>query len=571
MRQKTILSSILFLLSLSTGFSQNADEKILMTVAGMDVEAGEFIRMFNKSPDPDYKVELDEYLRQFIAFKLKVADAMEHGYDTTSSFMEELSGYRQQLAQSWLSDPDIKETVLRKAYQRYLEEINASHILVSCKPDASPEDTLKAYNKAVSLRERIISGEPFADVAKSGSDDRSVIVNNGNLGYFTVYQMIAPFEEAAYSLQPGMVSEPVRTPFGYHIIKVNDRRPSGGRIRVAHIMKSAPAGSDEKIIQKAEKEINEIYERLEKGESFARLASENSDHRESAANGGEMNWFGTGEFINDFSEAAFAIRDTGDYTKPVRSPYGFHIIKLLERKAPGSWEEAKPFLESRLDQSELVAMGKKSFIEKLRKEYAFNIDPRVKNWFVKKTDTLIISGKAKYPLRGRPKGNIYSFAGCSLSAADFASYLENRGNKTITTNPLRFIDTAIEAISSEEIMKYEDSVLEKKHPDFKYLMKEFHDGILLFEISSDKVWNKVQEDTAGLKLHYEKNKDRYLSETSTGPSPLPFSEVQADVISDYQDWLNEQWINELTRKYNVNINDQVFVEVKKRLANDQDN
>jgi peptidyl-prolyl cis-trans isomerase SurA len=566
MRQKSILSHILIILSLSSGFSQNADEKILMTVAKMDVEAGEFVRMFNKSLDPAYRVEIDEYLQQFIAFKLKVADAVEHGYDTTKAFREELKGYRIQLAQTWLTDPDIREKTLRKAYQRYLEEINASHILVSCPQDASPDDTLKSYRKAVGIRERILDGEQFGEVALSESDDKSATINHGNLGYFTAFQMITPFEDAAYSLQPGTVSMPVRTPFGYHIIKVIDRRPSRGKIRVSHIMKSVPAGSDGQAVIKAENEINQIYERLGKGESFARLASEKSDHRESAANGGEMNWFGAGDIINDFSEAAFAIKDTGEYTKPVRTPYGFHIIKLLERKGPGTYEEAKPFLESRLNQTDLVSLGKKSFIERLKKEYEFRVDPEVRNWFIKNTDTLIIRGKAKYPARRIPDGNICSFAGQGLPAADFASYLEKNGRVIETDNSAHFIDESLESIASEEIIKYEDSILEKKHPDFKYLMKEFHDGILLFEISSGKVWNRVQEDTAGLMLHYELNKDKFPHERNGTASPLPFSEVQADVISSYQDWLNEEWIRELKSKYAVKIDDQVFEEVKKRLA-----
>ncbi|MFZ2341287.1 MAG: peptidylprolyl isomerase [Bacteroidales bacterium] len=655
MRQKSILSHILIILSLSSGFSQNADEKILMTVAKMDVEAGEFVRMFNKSLDPAYRVEIDEYFQQFIAFKLKVADAVEHGYDTTEAFREELKGYRIQLAQTWLTDPDIREKTLRKAYQRYLEEINASHILVSCPQDAAPDDTLKAYRKAVGIRKRILEGEQFGEVAKSDSDDKSAMINNGNLGYFTAFQMITPFEDAAYSLQRGTVSGPVRTPFGYHIIKVVDRRPSRGKIRVSHIMKSIPPGSDGQAVSKAESEINQIYERLGKGESFAKLASEKSDHKESAANGGEMNWFGAGEIINDFSEAAFAIMDTGEYTKPVRTPYGFHIIKLLERKGPGTYEEAKPFLESRLNQTDLVSLGKKSFIDRLKKEYEFRVVPEVRNWFIKNTDTLIIRGKAKYPARRIPEGNICSFAGQGMPAADFASYLEKRDRVIETDNPAIFIDESLESIVSEEIMKYEDSILEKKHPDFKYLMKEFHDGILLFEISSDKVWNRVQEDSAGLMKHYELNKDKFLSDRSiegkvytlrdakgaasleksfrkyanrqdadekllarfnkggdtlltitekvwkTGDDPeidkvewtpgdhfialngfpsvlkiteinepalLPFREVQADVISSYQDWLNEEWIRELKGSYTVKTDEKVYEEVKKRLADE---
>jgi peptidyl-prolyl cis-trans isomerase SurA len=655
MKTRSSLPVLLFILSYSFGFAQKPDEKILMTVAGRGVEAGEFIRMYNKSLDPAFKTDLNDYLEQFIAFKLKVADAIEQGYDTTKAYREELNGYRNQLAQSYLTDPDIKEKLLRKAYQRSLSEVNASHILISCPPDASPEDTIKAYKKAMDIRERIIRGEEFEQVAKATSDDKSVLINGGNLGYFSVFQMITPFEEAAYTLKPGTVSMPVRTPYGYHIIKVSDLRPSKGKIRVAHIMKSAPPGSDDQTVRKAEREISNIYTRLKNGEPFRKLASENSDHKESAANGGEMNWFGAGEIISDFAEAAFSIRDTGEYTKPVRSVYGFHIIKLLEKKAPGSYEESKSFLESKLNQSNLISLGKKSFIDRLKKEYNFRINLSIREWFLNNTDTLIIQGTSKYNRKNIPSGYIYSFANQRLSAKDFAAYLDKRGNMVITENPEYYIDTSLESIASDEIMKFENSVLEQKYPDFRYLMNEFHDGILLFDISSKKVWNRVQEDSAGLQNYYEVHKKEYLSKKSieakiytlkkpeggkrlmtayrkysrksgtdarllakfnqqgdtllsiaegiwtTGedadfdkidwkpglhsltkngyptlinilkvnePVPLPLIDVQADMISGYQDWLTEEWIKQLKKKYTVKIDNQVFDEVKKRLGNE---
>jgi len=654
MKSRSILPAVIILAYNTLCFAQNPDEKVLMTVAGREVHAGEFIRMYNKSLDPVYKSDLDDYLEQFISFKLKVADAIEQGFDTTKAFREELNGYRNQLAQSYLTDPDIKEKLLRKAYERSLLEVNASHILISCKPDASPEDTIKAYRKATDIRERIIKGEAFDQVAKSASDDKSVLINNGNLGYFTVFQMITPFEEAAYTLRPGTLSMPVRTAYGYHIIKVTDKRSSKGKIRVAHIMKAAPPGSDEGSVKKAETEINNLYARLIKGESFRKLASEYSDHKESAAVGGELNWFGAGEIISDFSEAAFSIKDTGEYLKPVRSVYGFHIIKLLDRKGPGSYEESKSYLESKLNQSNLISIGKKSFINNLKKEYGFKINPAVYEWFVNKTDTLIIKGISKYDRKSIPSGNIYTYADQKLSAKAFADYLEKRSNMVITSNPRFYIDTSIESIISEDLMNYENSILEKKYPDFRYLMLEFHDGILLFDISSRKVWNKVQEDSAGLRDFYEKNKTKYLSKRSiegkiynlresggekrlssayrkysgksdpdakmlakfnrkgdtlltitqgkwiagddtdidkiewtsgkhsytkdgfpslliikniNEPEPLPFNEVQVEIISDYQDWLTEEWIKQLKERYSVKIDTLVFEEVKKRLDN----
>ncbi len=362
-----------------------------------------------------------------------------------------------------------------------------------------------------------------------------------------------------------------------------------------------------------------------------------------------------GEIIRDFSEAAFSIKDTGEYTKPVRTLYGFHIIKLLDKKAPGSFAESKAYLESKINQSNLISLGKKSFISKLKKEYNFRINPAVYEWFIANTDTLIIQGLSKFTRKGFPSGNIYSFADQHLSAKEFAGFIEKRGNMVITSDPKYFIDSSLESILSDEIINYENSVLEKKYPDFRYLMNEFHDGILLFDISSKNVWNKVQEDSVGLHDYYQSHKTSFLSKRSieakiyslresngakrlasayrkyarksntdnrlsakfnrngdtlltisegkwkegddadidkvrwiTGvhsmvkngspallvirkvnePAPLPFNEVQAEMISGYQDWLTEEWIRQLKGIYPVKVDDRVFDEVKKRLSND---
>src|SRR5665647_3815357 len=198
--------------------AQDLNKIILMTVNGDKIQAGEFIRMYKKSKEPGNTLDIDTYMQQFTVFKLKVADALNEEYDTTASFRNELNGYRNQLAQNYLTDIQTKDKLLQKAYQRSLTEINAWHILVALPQEASPEDTLKAWQKASDIRERIIKGEPFESVARGTSDDMSVKINGGNLGYFSVFQMIMPFEDAAYSLKKGAISLPVRTPFGYHII-----------------------------------------------------------------------------------------------------------------------------------------------------------------------------------------------------------------------------------------------------------------------------------------------------------------------------------------------------------------
>ena len=571
MKARAFLFILVFIPSYQTLCQRHdPDRKVLMTIAGRNVEAGEFIRMYKKSLEPGSKSSPDTYLEQFVNFKLKVADALSIGYDTTKAFRDELNGYRKQLAQNYLTDPDIKEELLKKAYERSLIEVNASHILVACRPEAKPEDTTKAYQKALSIRQRLLAGEPFDKVAKETSDDRSAAINGGNLGYFTVFQMIAPFEEAAYSLQPGTISMPVKTPFGYHIIKVIDKRPSRGKIKVAHIMKAIPPGSDEERLMKIRQSADTIYTRLKNGESFRDLATKYSDHKQSAARGGEIEWFGAGEIIPDFTEAAFSIRDTGEFTAPVRTIYGYHIIKLLDKKPPLSYEESKPLLESKINQINIALLGKKAFVEKLRQKYEFKINLPVFNWFVNNTDSLILKGKAGYDQKRIPAGDIYSFDDQHLLATEFASVLEKNGRKFKTSDGKSFIDSGIESYSADQLINYEDSNLENKYPDFRYLMNEFHDGILLFDVSSEKIWNKVQSDSTGLHNYYLAHKNDAAAETADSAAADSVSShgTQADMISRYQDWLTDEWLNELRAKYPVKVNKAILSKVKKRLKDE---
>ncbi len=638
-----------------SSLAQEMNNKILMSVNGIKVQSGEFIRMYNKTKAEGQMPDPENYLEQFIIFKLKVADAMNEGLDTTSAFKKELSGYRKQLAQSYLTDNKKKEEILREAYKRMQSEINAWHILIAMPQDPSPEDTLEAWNKAIDVRERILKGEQFEQVARSASDDQSVKINGGNLGYFTAFQMIMPFEDGAYSLKKGEISLPVRTPYGYHIIKVADKRPSKGKVRVAHIMKVVPPGANPAVSEKADADIKAIFRELKEGASFSELARKYSDHKESAQMGGALEWFGTGEIIPEFSEASLSIQDTGVFTSPVRTPYGWHIIKLLEKKNIGSFEDSKAFIETRINQSYLNSVCQQELVSKLKKEYRFRIDEDTYSWFLKNTDTLVIQGLKKYNYDSIPSGNIYTFASKALTAKEFAKYIEKRGQMVVTKDSVRFIDQSLESKLTDQIISYENSVLEKKYPEFRYLMNEFHDGILLFEISGKRVWNRVNNDSAGLMNYYREYSSSHLTPegikakiytireagkqdvlfsaykkysakqdpdqqlrkkfnkkgrenlyitdstwyygsdseidkvTRTAglhsftwkgypsiivikeriePVPLPYNEVQEEVVAAYQEKLEKDWIKQLKEKYTVKVDNNEFLNVKKKLINE---
>lgn len=646
------LSIILMVIATGLLHAQGIQDSILLIAGGREVTAGEFMRMYKKIYNPSDTGDFNNYLEQFIVFKLKVADAISKGYDTTKAFRTELQGYRDQVAKNYLTDKNVKEEILKRSYEKTLKEINAWHILVSCPPNSSPEDTLAAFKKALEIRARIISGEPFEQVARSASDDPSAIYNGGNLGYITAFQMITPFEEAVYNMKKGELSNPVRTPYGYHIIKVADIRPSRGKIKVAHIMRSVPPNAPEQVAKAAEDTIKYIYKKLLEGASFSDLAMKYSDHKESAARGGELNWFGAGEIISEFAEAAFSLEKNGDFTPPVKTIYGWHIIKRLDKKDPPSYEEARSQLESKIDETWLNSLATRSMVNSLKQEYKFRLNTTALNWFLENTDTLIIRGLSKYDRGAIPSGTLYTFDGQKFSNVEFARYIESRASSNNTEEPANFVNKLAETCITDHILRYENSLLEKKYPEFRYLVNEFHDGILLFEISKEKIWDRAQNDTSGLKKYYEENKQRYPGKKSfTGmiymcmekakagkfykaarkyikkpdfekrlqamfnagsdtiiklykgvfqegdsllpenlkweeglheteikgfpsvivitkinpASPLPLNEVMGEISSEYQNFLESEWIKQLKEKYPVRINRTILEQVKNEL------
>ncbi|MGB2466899.1 MAG: peptidylprolyl isomerase, partial [Crocinitomicaceae bacterium] len=355
----------------------------VMEVNGQKVSKSEFLQIYLKNNnDPKFdKASIDEYMELFTKFKLKVAEAERLGYDTIPRLKKELEGYRKQLALPYLIDSVENKAMVRESYDRLKKEIRASHILIKVNQNASPRDTLKAYNRLLELKKRIEDGEAFEVVARSknSSQDPSVMKNGGDLGFFTAFQMLYSFEEMAYNTQKGEVSDPFRTKYGYHILQVTDSRPARGTIRVAHLMVATPQGTTEAEIVSAEKKINEIYEKLKESnsdEDWENLVSKYSDDPSSAKKGGVLPIFGSGtaqRMVPVFEDAAFALKEDGAISAPVRTDYGFHILKRLE------WNDIKSFDDLTAQQQEQRELDQRisviaDFVEKTGR------DPR--DWFV---------------------------------------------------------------------------------------------------------------------------------------------------------------------------------------------
>lgn len=511
---KLIAFAITCMISL-TGFSQN--DPVIMTIDGEPITKSEFLQIYLKNnDDPQYdQKSLDEYMELFKRFKLKVAEAEALGYDTIPSLNKELAGYQKTLARPYLIDSSKNESLVREAYDRTLEEIHAAHILIRVESNATPEDTLKAYNRLLDLKKRIEGGESFEAVAKSkmGSEDPTVQKNGGDLGYFTAFQMVYQFEDAAFTTPVGGVSNPFRTRFGYHILKVNDRRPARGTMEAAHLMISARSDASETEIDNAKTKIHELYDMLEAGESFEDLVSKYSDDPSSNSKKGVLPQFGTGtttRMVPEFTKAAFELKNNGEYSKPVQTDYGFHIIKRISWKDVDSFDALKKDIEKKVAKDARSVKTQASFVTKLKKEYRFKSKSKKGlKWFYKNIDSTYHLGEFKASDYSKRKV-LFKLDKKKFRANDFAAYMAKNYRAARKDAPKTVVDKQYKLWEDETILSYEESKLADKYPAYKALITEYHDGILLYEVMSDKVWNKAMRDTSGLKAFYESDKDNYL-------------------------------------------------------------
>ncbi len=513
---KRLLLLLWITLSLAITLSgQEVDKEIIMTIGDRKITAAEFKWIYNKNNTGEGildKKTVDEYLELFVNFKLKVIEAENLGLDTMPSFIKELNGYRNQLVKPYLTDNETTEELIREAYERMETEVSASHILVRLPSNPTPDDTLQAYNRALRIIDRIKLGESFEAIARGASDDPSAKTNGGNLGYITAFRMIYPFESIVYNTDVGEITMPFRTSFGYHIIKVNDRRPSRGEVKVAHIMIATPRGSEEETLVKSKEEIDMIYERLKQGEAFDSLALTYSDDQGSARNGGELPWFGTGRMVREFEEAAFNLQNPGEISRPVQTSYGWHIIKLIEKKPLGSFEELKPEIKQMIARDNRSLIGRDAFVEKLKNEYNFKLSGQALTEFYDALNPEFLSNFANPGRAATLNRTLFSFADVTYSQSDFMNYIKMYPGKVRTTDVREYIDEMFTQYSNQELVSYEEAHLEEKYPEFKYLMQEYHDGILLFELTDKMVWSKAIKDSAGLQKFYEDHKNNYLWE-----------------------------------------------------------
>lgn len=557
-------------LSLSS-FGQQKSEPVLLNIGGENITTSEVMNLYRKNNLRGAvldKKSFEEYLELFINYKLKIKLARDAKMDTITSFKNELRYYRSQLAQPYMMDEEMSNMLVKEAYQRKLKDIRASHILVSVDINANPEDTLKAWDKVLAIRKRIENGEDFGKVAAETSDDisardqfdgtKKIAGNKGDLGYFTVFDMVYPFETAAYTTPIGNVSMPVRSDLGYHLLKVTTVQPALGEVLAAHILFRFPDHATHADSLALKVRVDSVFAKVKNKEDFSMLARSFSDDRITAAKGGLLPLFGSNRMIPEIVIAVDGLKP-GEYSQPFLSSYGWHILKIIERKPIGDFDDIKDDLRQKVTRGDRLSVLNSSFISKLKKRYGFAYDQKVLDKFADEVTDEVFTGKWKIPNSKKLTKKLMWFEDFEFKLQDLAEYIVET-QRVMNKIPMKsYIAAKFNNFANKQLLDYEDEHLEIKYPEFNSLLQEYHDGLLVYALTDMNVWSRAESDTLGLRKFYEKNKTNYMWDTRVEASVYSVlnSATAQKVRSMIQKGISEE---EILKSYKSDTNKVVTIE-----------
>ena len=498
-------------------FAQQIKKEVLFSIDDKPYYTDEFSRVYNKNIDlvkDESQKDLDKYLELFIGYKLKINKANKLGLQYNTKYINELNSYRTQLSKNYTSDTKVTKALIDEGYARLLKEVRASHLLITVDENAAPADTLKAYNQIIDIRKKIMAGENFEEAAQKYSQDPSAKENKGDLGYFSAFRMVYPFESAAYKTKIGDVSMPVRTKFGYHLVKVKDIRENKGEVTVAHIMILKPTVTTDSPseVEKPKKTIEDIYTKLKQGENFEALANQFSQDKNSAPRGGVLPRFAAGQLSSEeFENTSFGLANVGDYSKPFESQFGWHIVKLVEKHPIKSQAEMERELDTKIRKDDRSRLITNSLTEKLRKKYKVVTDAKT----LAKVKSIVNDTyyDEKWVLPSDLKDfniELLKIENKSIRAVPFLRELESQQKSKYRIKPIgKLVDNLYSKFVDSQLNLYYNENLENEFPDFANVVEEYRDGLLLFDLMEKEIWNKAKQDTLGLKNYYDANKDKY--------------------------------------------------------------
>lgn len=508
--KKSIFTILAILVTVILYGQQKKD--VLLTLKDKPIYAQEFKKVYQKNlalvQDKEQKT-VDGYLKLFVDYKLKVAEAYAQGLDQNEEYVKDFSKYEEQLSRNYIYEDNVTSNLVEEAYERGLIEVDASHILIMCNWDAFPQDTLVAYNKIKAIRERALKGdEDFNALAKKLSEEPGVEEREGRLGYFTVFAMVYPFETEAYRTPIGEISNIVRTQFGYHIIKVHGRRPKLPQVTVSHIMISSRGDSTG---VKSKERINEIYSLLKQGESFEELAKKYSEDQNTGRSGGLMRAFTKGDLkAPPFEDASYALTTPGEISEPIQTRFGWHIIRLEKKHELPTFIEEKANLERKIKDGERAKIITSAVTDKIKHKYGFQQYDYLTDFSELVTDS-IFNKKWKFePLSTAENKPIFIIGEKTFTYNDFGKYVESRQGKV---RPYKQIATMLKMVYEEfetiKVKEYFREKLEEENEDYAAIINEYRDGLLIFEVMAKNVWDKAKNDTLGQKRYFETHKENY--------------------------------------------------------------
>jgi peptidyl-prolyl cis-trans isomerase SurA len=510
--RKVVLVGVLFLTVMSAPAQkkQAAEDKVLFRVDNVPVYTSEFTYLYNKNhqgkPEEFTKEKINTYLDLFINFKLKVKEAKDRGLDTTKVFIDELNSYKTELKKPFIASDDQVGKLVKEAYERSTMEVRASHLLIGCPPEAPPADTLAAWNKLISIRNRAIAGEDFSRLAAEYSEDPTAKENGGDLGYFTALQMVYPFETAAYNLEKGQISLPVRTRFGYHLIYLKDKRPASGEVEVSHILLR---GTDARTKNKA----FEAHDQLRAGKKWEDVCKEYSEDPGTRDQGGRLQRFSVGALASlpQFEAMAFSMQTPGEVSDPFQSAMGWHIIRLENKISVPSFAEMEPALKRRISRDERLQIGQDAELARRKKEFNVAENSSTLNKVFQLADTSLQKGRWTALTDHQYAGDtLFTSDGKAIHVKDFYAFVASK-QRPSALEPSAHIRQLYNQFMNEVIGIMEDEKLEKENPEYRNLLNEYREGILLFSIMEKEVWNRASEDSVGQKQYYEANLAKYAA------------------------------------------------------------
>ena len=535
---------IVLSLFINSSFAQ-LENNILFKVNDSLVYVDEFNRVYNKNIDlidENNQKDFESYLELFINYKLKLAEAYDLGLQNDPKYKSELNKYVKQLQNTYLTDRETEDKFLREAYERTKYEVNVSHVLIRI--DENDNDTIDVYNKLNNLRGPFLNSS-INDFKNSNLENEELIIEN--LGYFSAFKMIYKFENMAYNTSVGEVSMPFRSRFGFHILKVNDKRPSLGEVTVGHIMtyKNKP---------NAFERITNISDSLNNGVSFEYLAKKYSDDKNSSFKGGRLNPFSSGQ-INSipFENAAFELGKKNNISKPIETKYGWHIIKFYSKKNLQKFDEIKYELLNKLKKSSRFSIVSDSFYDFLMNRYGLNDQNNNLDYFISILDPSYFKGEWVIPESIDEEKILIKILDRNLKFIDFATFLEDNQRKTSVTPYQKLISDQYKSFIKYNALEVYKNNLESENSDYKYVIKEYREGLLLFNLMQDKIWTVRDSDSTKLKMYFDDNKNKYSS----------FEDERGKVIGDFQQYQEEIWINSLKSKHKLTINKRAVKRLKK--------